>query len=86
MTTPQITHAFSLEHTDTVDGTKRELGVTLDDLGTTTLCFTTKTKEDEAPHETVLPLSEIGFEMLIHAMNILAREKGMEAYRVPVVH
>ena len=85
MTTPQITHAFSLEHTDTVDGTKRELGVTLDDLGTTTLCFTTTAKE-EAPHETVLPLSEIGFDMLIHAMNILAREKGMEPYQVSALH
>ena len=85
MTIPQITHAFSLEHTDTVDGTHRQLAVTLDDTSTTTLRFTTKAK-DEASHETVVPLSEIGFDMLIHALNILAREKGMEAYRVPVVH
>ena len=85
MTTPQITHAFSLEHIDAVDGTKRELGVTLDDQGTTVLCFTTKAKE-ESPHETVLPLSEIGFDMLIHALNILASQKGMEPYRIPVIH
>ena len=85
MSTPQITHAFSLEHTDTADGTHRQLAVTLDDTSTTTLRFTTKAK-DEASHETVVPLSEIGFDMLIHALNILAREKGIEAYRVPVVH
>ena len=73
-----ITHSFSLQHHDPRDGVKRELDVMVDDQGSTYLHFTTHTP-GEPEYKTLLPLSEVGLDMLFHALHTLQRD--LDAFR-----
>ena len=65
-----VTHAFTLEHLDRSSGTQRELHVLVDDQQVTQLIFTNKQPGHET-YATSVALTEIGLEMLAHALQEL---------------
>lgn len=73
-----VTHAFSLEHRDQTDGTHRELHVLVDDQNIIQLIFINK-QPGHKTYQSAVALTEIGLDMLYHALAVLNTEMTQHA-------